>query len=393
MRKFDSGLALTQDEGIGDPHTFLRHVPFLRRLSDHDVRVLADTAEVLQIAQDRPILQEGDDSDALYFVFAGRVQVEKSRSGPPQEGDQRQMAIHTIERGSVFGEMSFLDGEPASATVRASEPSVVLRIAGSALDAHVAGAGRAVRDHLNGAVAGAVIARLRLTSQSHAEALQREIGEVRLRSHFERFFMATMGLFGIASLVQKTIQADTSPLAHMGLSWGFLLLSVAPMAWFAWQQQRPLADFGLTLEGWRQALLEGVSSALVAVLLVITVTLALRPGEPVWTWGSVRDYNHLEFAFFVAGYPVHSALQEFIGRGVIQSSLARFMTGAPAYAPVLLTSILFGVYHLYVSVAFALLTVAISMVFGWMYRRHGTLLGVTIFHAAIGLCSVAVGLN
>ena len=50
-----------------------------------------------------------------------------------------------------------------------------------------------------------------------------------------------------------------------------------------------------------------------------------------------------------------------------------------------------GRYHLYVSLSFALLTVAVSMLFGWLYARHRTLLGVTVLHAAIGLASTALG--
>ena len=231
MWQRDSGLSIPEEEGQGDTLTFLRHAPFLRRLSNHDVLILATSAERQGFVQGAVILHEGEASDALYFVLHGRVEVLKQHE--PGAHDDDTQPIHAIGRGSVFAEMSFLDGEPASATIRAATDCEVLRVAGATLDALPGGAGRPVRDRLNGAVASAVIARLRLTSQSHAEALQRELAEIRLRSHFERFFLATVVLFGIASLVQKTIQADTGPLAHMGLSWGFLLLSLAPMAWFS----------------------------------------------------------------------------------------------------------------------------------------------------------------
>ena len=62
-------------------------------------------------------------------------------------------------------------------------------------------------------------------------------------------------------------------------------------------------------------------------------------------------------------------------------------------APVLVTSVLFGVFHLYVSPGFALITFVVSALFGLFYERRRTLVGVTAVHAALGLASVAVGLN
>ena len=393
----NSGLALAVDAAAEDVISFLRQLPFLRSLQDVEVLLLARVAELHTFAAGAVVLREGQLSDALYLVFRGSVEVIKHGRADPDDGDDPTdgLAIHRIARGSVFGEMSFIDGDVTSATIRAAESCELLRLSHQTLDRVSQESGVPILDRLNGAVAQAVIRRLRLISENHVAALQREIREIRLRHEFERFFLATMVLFGIASLVQKLIQQDTSPWQHMAFSWGFLLLSVAPMAWFALRQKRPWADFGVTLHGWRRSLAEGVGLTLGLVGLALAVTwFALRqPGEPLLPWGSVAHYDPMQKLVFFLAYPLHCLLQEFIGRGVIQTSLRHFMPRARPIVPVLLTSALFGVYHLYVSVSFALLTVVVSMLFGWLYARHRTLLGVTVLHAAIGLMSVALGLN
>ena len=396
MVRADSGLSLSAFETAEGVTGFLRQLPFLRSLEDAEVLLLSRAVAHLHFGAGEVVLQEGHASDALYFVFQGSMEVRKQAAGDPLQHDASEsLAIHRIERGSVFGEMSFIDGDPASATVRAASDCELLKIARPALERVTADSSIPLVDRLNGAVAQAVIRRLRLISDNHVRALQREIAEIRLRHQFERFFMATMLLFGIASLVQKLIQVDVSPWQHMAYSWGFLLLSVGPMAWFALRQSRPWADFGVTLHGWQRSLAEGLGLSLaLTVIAALVAHFALRTAaEPLLTWGSVSSYNSGQWLVFIAGYPVHSLLQEFIGRGVIQTSLSHLMPRTRPIVPILLTSGLFGVYHLYVSISFAVLTVVISMVFGWLYARHRTLLGVTVLHSSIGVASVALGFN
>jgi CRP-like cAMP-binding protein/membrane protease YdiL (CAAX protease family) len=392
MHRAHSGLSLSVDAKSEGVVSFLRQLPFLLSLDDAEVTLLARAVEHLQLPAGALVLREGLPSDAQHFVYRGSVEVLKHAPG---ESEADALPIHQIDRGSVFGEMSFIDGDPASATIRAANDCELLRVSRSALDAVTADTSIPLVDRLNGAVAQAVIRRLRLISDNHVLALQREIREIHLHHQFERFFMATMVLFGIASLVQKLIQAETSPWQHMAFSWGFLLLSVAPMAWFALRQPRPLADFGVTLRGWQKSLAESLalSLALAALASLVALVVLRKPGQPLLSWGSVATYTPAQMTVFLIGYPLHSLLQEFIGRGVIQTSLSHLMPRKGPMVPVLLTSALFGVYHLYVSISFALLTVVISMVFGWLYARHRTLLGVTLFHTAIGLVSVALGFN
>lgn len=66
------------------------------------------------------ILHEGQSMQALRILVRGRCQVVKKNKG----GDEKQLAV--LETGAVFGEMSFFQAAPHSATVRASSAVTLL---------------------------------------------------------------------------------------------------------------------------------------------------------------------------------------------------------------------------------------------------------------------------
>jgi CRP-like cAMP-binding protein len=124
-RHYDSGLVpLPQDI-----EAFFADQDFTRQFSDADRALLADLVQLRTYTADEIVLLEGQPSDALYFVFRGAVEVLKSDTTLGS-----QFTITRIERGAMFGEMSFMDREPVSATVRASGPCKVLVIARATLE-------------------------------------------------------------------------------------------------------------------------------------------------------------------------------------------------------------------------------------------------------------------
>lgn len=64
----------------------------------------------------------GDSGDSFYILVSGSADV----LIPSKDGPEHYLAI--IPEGSVFGEMSFFDDQPRSATVRAREDGTAVRI-------------------------------------------------------------------------------------------------------------------------------------------------------------------------------------------------------------------------------------------------------------------------
>jgi len=70
---------------------------------------------------DAVIVAEESRPEALFVLLRGRAAVAKDHLGVP-------ISIGEIRPGELFGEVSFLDGSPASASVVAREPSTVLAL-------------------------------------------------------------------------------------------------------------------------------------------------------------------------------------------------------------------------------------------------------------------------
>lgn len=374
---------------------FLRSQPLTASFTENELEAMASIAELRRYEDGDVLVREGVSSHSLFFLFHGTVDVCKGaeRLPDPEDSLPDEYSIVHLEKGAVIGEMELVDGRPASATVRAAGDCEVLVVTHERLDL-ASQQVPALRMKLLAAVAGAVVQRLRQTSEYHVSSLHAQLRETRLRQQFASFFVVTMILFGIASTVQKLINPGLPPLWQMLYSWGFLLLSFAPICWFVWRLRLRPESWGLTFRNGPRSSVEAlVLGSLLAALAALLRGLLKPADAPFIAWGSLATYPKAEFLAFFLAYGPHSFLQELIGRGVIQGSLERFLPDAKAAVPILLTSALFAMFHLYVSVAFGALTFVVSVLFGWLYRRHGTLVGVTVLHYVIGFASIALGFN
>jgi CRP/FNR family transcriptional regulator, cyclic AMP receptor protein len=94
----------------------LKGIPLFQGVSDPDLRALADRAAVRSYPKQAIILSEGDESDSLYLITAGRVKIYLA----DEHGKELILAIKGP--GQYFGEM-VLDGDARSASVMTLEPS------------------------------------------------------------------------------------------------------------------------------------------------------------------------------------------------------------------------------------------------------------------------------
>ena len=78
---------------------------------------LLERAEELTFEPGDVIIREQDENRVIYVVQEGEVRVERA----PSEGDDKPVVLAKLYLGAVFGEMSFLTHETASATVIAAE--------------------------------------------------------------------------------------------------------------------------------------------------------------------------------------------------------------------------------------------------------------------------------
>ena len=91
----------------------LKGVVLFSELTEEQLGLLANLVVVQDFNRDETVVLEGDCSmKALYLIASGTVQVYMTGV------DGRETILSFLERGDFFGEMSLIDGEPRSASVR-----------------------------------------------------------------------------------------------------------------------------------------------------------------------------------------------------------------------------------------------------------------------------------
>lgn len=109
----------------------LRTNPLFTTLTPEHRQAVAQAFELKSVPTGHVFLQQGQRGEAFYLLLRGRV------TPSLRMPDGRESALAHLQEGDVFGEISLLLGQPASATVRADTPSTVLRLGREEFEKHV----------------------------------------------------------------------------------------------------------------------------------------------------------------------------------------------------------------------------------------------------------------
>src|SRR6059036_3275191 len=96
---------------------YLERVPHFEACSMRQLRAVADIAKVVEVPERTVLTRQGEPGDEFFIIIDGTALVTLSMH-----------KRHRLRPGEFFGEMSLLDGEPRSATVKAETDLRVLVI-------------------------------------------------------------------------------------------------------------------------------------------------------------------------------------------------------------------------------------------------------------------------
>lgn len=99
----------------------------LAELNDSDIDWILEQGTEQQVIANTLIIREGQHPDAIFIVLDGLLGVEIDAAS--------NQLIAKLGPGELLGEMSFLEGRPASATVKAVENSLILSLSRQTLEA------------------------------------------------------------------------------------------------------------------------------------------------------------------------------------------------------------------------------------------------------------------
>ena len=101
----------------------LRRVPLFSALTPSQSASIADAIVKKRFKRSEVIVEQGKKSDALYIILTGRARVMST------DNRGREVILATLNQGDYLGEMSLIDDEPHSATVRTEIQTDVLVLA------------------------------------------------------------------------------------------------------------------------------------------------------------------------------------------------------------------------------------------------------------------------
>lgn len=97
----------------------LKEIPLFQSLSDEHLSLVSKGFTIKKYKKGEIIFYQSDDSTDLYIILNGAVKACLLNS------DGQELVLTTFKKGDFFGEMSFLDGRPRSATIITAEDSTL----------------------------------------------------------------------------------------------------------------------------------------------------------------------------------------------------------------------------------------------------------------------------
>ncbi len=109
-------------------------IPLLKDVPPFLVELVLEKINLRTLEADETIFEEGSTGSSLIFVASGEVSVFVREQEGQESAGGRVVPIGTLLPGDVAGEISFLSGEPRSATLRAKTRTYVLELDRRALE-------------------------------------------------------------------------------------------------------------------------------------------------------------------------------------------------------------------------------------------------------------------
>ena len=353
---------------------WLRQYQLFNSFSPDELQEIAYRTKKKEVLPGDYIFHEGDYSQEIFFLLSGSIKILKN------DMHYQPHLIRELRSGEIFGEMAFIDNSPRSTTVQAVTPCELLVINSQGLQAN-----EAFKNKIIAEIAKINITRLRQTNEQYVKSLQRELEHVQVKNEFSKFFIVLIFIFGIVNIFGTIADYEVVDITSTLFNWTYVLLLLLPIIYLIWKLKYPLFWFGVTTKNLSKSFLHGVLySALIGVLIFFFKEIYDHLYQPVnsayVTLSGRQFHSPLIFSYFV-----HAYIQEFITRGVTQTSLQRVFDDRAGYKAVFMTSVMFGMFHLYVGIPAGFFTFIGSLVFGLIYNQTKNLLGVTIVHFFLGI--------
>lgn len=371
----------------------MKDATICHNLSAEQFATLESLVEEVFVEGNTVIMNEGDPARELYFIKYGEVAVLKRDES---SGEYHQ--ITTIGPGATIGEVALLDHKPRSASIRTTRDSILLKLDFTDLN-ESSTAKTSLESQVKLNLAEDLAADLRHTNEAVVKSLREKLESV--RSRVAMGVIINTLLIGIVTYVfaLQAIEALNQRVPDTTFVSVPILFFFGGLAYFASKRSGyPLSTYGLTLKNGRRSIVESILPTLFFVVLIILVKWLLvrfhpsMEGEAIFSMiGDPERFFSWTNAVVIIAYTLFVPIQEFIARGCMQTAFEEFLLGKHRKTlAILVANLTFAMTHVHLSPLFGLLVFVPGLVWGWLYSRHRSLIGISVSHIVVGIVAFSI---
>ncbi len=398
--------------------TALQKSPLFSALSSKQLNQLIPLFKINEYEADEIIINENDIPLDLYIIYEGSVEVLKKST------DDSLLRITVLHAGEVIGEMGLIDNSPRSASIRTLTTTQLLTVSIADLKAldeegtfykqitlklsellqelQLNMNEKPIYFSLISNLANTLSARMRQTNQVTVESLKSELELSKARVAMGKFMVNLLFALAVYMYAFKIIEKlAKNNISTSAISIPIIIFFAGAILIMMKSSGYSMTFYGLTLQHWKQSIKDAIIVTMIlvpATAFIKWLAISIVPQFHNLTVihltsnaGSLQSLNaqgqnNLPILITLIGaYLIFTPIQELICRGALQSSLQEFLSGpSRVWWAIIMSNILFSVTHLHISVGLALSVLLPGLLWGWMYSRHKTLIGVSLSHLIVG---------
>lgn len=357
----------------------------LINLNEEELKEVENACEIKTYQPGEFLIREGEFTAEIFFLASGEVNLYKME---PKTGEN--IKFKEMPAGESFGEMSFIDGSPRSCSIAAASPTKAYILSRESLQKK-GEKGREITEKLQATILYQVNNYLRNLTDKHIVSLQKEIDALKTQKNFGFVFVGILMSVFLATIINVIID-DFIPkfnVYSLFFNWIYAVIIVILGIIVAKTKVKlSLNDMGLTRRNLKKSILDGVIFSSAGILVIFGASWLidlLFPGYDLT--GKLLNISVPISSFIYLG---HSFLQE-LSRGLTQISLQKFLLDKNGYYAIVITAVLFSIFHVHLGSIVMLITGIASIFFGIVFSRTYNLVGVTLVHFILGFVIASMG--
>ncbi len=365
-------------------------------LSRQQLRLILPHIKFKKYSRGRVLLAEGARNPGkIYIVLDGQIALAK-QGVSPLESRPESYELGVLRRGDIFGEVSFVDGQPSPVSFEA-KTDVSLAVAD--LSASHRKTVRRLREIVTGKLRHYVAQHARESAALRMSSMRLENQLAAYRNGVGHLVITILCLFSIYTLTLSFLPAFKNQ-THANFVLSPLIILLCALIFFPAVATSGFSGrfFGLQLDNWRAALGLSMRASFLFILLFVAVKWLLINTSPSFAGvsiigaadvevdGKIASYNTWYWVA-LAAYLLLTPMQEFVARSGVQAPLYAFLHGSESkrrWLSILASNMIFAAGHAHISVPFAMAAFLPGILWGWLFAKTNSLLAATVSHVIVG---------